>query len=159
MFNTANLGVVAWPVTLTQQVADGSFVDVVVTVWFRVFTRTELRERNQRTIGKMLGRLQELVQRKAAPEEIDAVVKEIDLAARDEEDTLLGRMVRWSGVGDADTNTAIDYTPDIGRAVIAYEAHYQSLWRGLIDASQQARPKNSLPGADGSPAPGQTTTT
>lgn len=159
MFDLAHLGVVAWPVTLTQQATDGTFVDTTITVRYRVFSREELRTRSQATLGKTLMRIHELVRDKANPDEIAGAAQDIDTAAREEEGTLLDRITGWSGVGNAETGGEVPYSPDIGRAVIALEPHYQALWRGLLEASQQARPKNSLPGADGSPAPGQTTTT
>lgn len=166
MFDLAKLGIVHWPVTLAVDNGDGTFTDVPVTIGYRVFTRAELRERGngqmQAALTAMLeiarrpppGTADELVQREA---DIRAASDNITSAAVAEEDVLIQRMVSWTGfVGDG--GKPVDYTPALGRALIEHEPHFRALWNGLMESSQQARPKNSSPGADGATAPGQTTT-
>lgn len=157
MFDTAHQGVIAWPFTLTQQHGD-EFVDVPVTVRFRVFNRDELRERDQRSMASVLGKLVELVRKQADPADIEAARIAMVEADRADEGELVSRIAGWSGFGNAETGEEVAATPELVRAVIAHDPHYQAMWKALLEASRQARPKNSLPGADGAPAPGQTTT-
>jgi hypothetical protein len=157
MFDLAMKGIVAWPGTLTQQ-QGGSFVDVPITVSFRVFTRAELRERDKNALATALGKLYELVRKQASTESIQAVRDEMEVIDRSEEAELRARVTGWSGFGNADSGAELPYTTDLFTAVIAFDPYYQALWKMLLDASRNARPKNSLPGPDSSPGPGQTLT-
>lgn len=166
MFDLAKLGVVRWPVTLTVDNGDGTFTDVPVTIAYRVFTRAELRERGQSQMQAALTKLLDIAKRPPPANEAEIEQRTVDLrnataeVGREEvaqESELLTRITAWSGFGDA-SGAPIDYTADLGRGVIAFEPHYRALWNGLMEASQQAKPKNSSPGADGATAPGQTTT-
>jgi hypothetical protein len=158
MFDLAHKGIVAWPFNLVQQQDGGGFTEVPVTVRFRVFTRAERRERDKKSLATVLGRLMDLVKRKADPEELEAVRAEMEKVGAAEEAELLARIEGWSGFGNAATGEEVPYSAEVAQAVFAYEPHYQRFWAALMEASRQAQPKNSLPGAGGAPAPGQTTT-
>ena len=156
MFNLAHAGIVRWPLVLTQQV-DSAFVDVPVTVAFRVFTRAELREREQKSLTATLAKLSEKVRDKPDVDTLRAALPGIEEADRAEEQILLDRITGWEGFGNAESGEKLPYNRTLGEAVIAHEPHYRALWKGLIDASRQARPKNSSPGADGSATQAPTT--
>lgn len=157
MFDLANKGIVAWPFDLAQSNGDGTFTDVHVVVRYRIFSREELREHEKSTISAVLGKIYELVLKKAPAEEIERARDEAQQADREQEKLLLDRIVGWSGFGNAESGQEVEYTPELGRAVIAWEPHYQRMWSALLDASRLGKPKNSSAGPDGQPAPSPST--
>lgn len=165
MFDLAKIGVVRWPVTLTVDDGD-AFTDVPVSIAYRVFTRAELRQRGTGQMQSALMAMLDIAKRPApaTPDEvaqreadIRAAAESLDSAAVAEEGELLARIVGWTGFVGADGQPA-EYTRELGGALIAHEPHFRALWNGLMEASQQARPKNSSPGAAGPAALGQTST-
>lgn len=171
MFTLAKNGIVWWRIDVPDRDDDGELVERPVRFQLLIRTRAELRQQRldrMRDGATALGEaMQQLTRARTAADvesataAVQAAVDRIadtDAAAADD---LAQRIVGWNAedITDADTGKPVAFTPELRDALLADEARYKALRRGLQEASEGARRKNSLPGRAGSPAPAQVGTT
>lgn len=166
MIRLAADNTVWWRVNVPDRNDDGEIVEQPVRFRFRIYTRKELKEKalaraNAGAVATAEA-MRKLVGQRTR-EEIDAALAEAEAAiARmgdDEElaaQELRDRIIGWrpEDITDQD-GQSVSFSEQLRDALLADEARYQALRRGLLEASRGARPKNSLPGPAGSPAAAQ----
>ncbi|WP_337052489.1 hypothetical protein [Pseudoxanthomonas sp. USHLN014] len=150
MFRAADAGLMWVPVTLPAAEADGD--DPVIWLRMRVFTRAELKAREQDALAHSAepvadGALQTVADVRAivdAAERIDAK----DLAE------LQARVSDWRGVAGAD-DAPLDFDAGSLGALLALPWFFRTVRAALFKASRDGVAKNSLPGSAGTPARAQ----
>lgn len=156
MFRYAKDGCVRWPVTLTQLQEDGSEAEQTFSVLYHRMTRPELRERNEHLLA-YTQRMRDLLPQDGAALAAEAIAERqaLTLAQAATDDALLRARVRdWYGVADQD-GAPLPFSADLLGAFLDDDLLRGVLLRGLLDASEGAKSKNSLPGLAGLPAPAQ----
>lgn len=154
MFKTANLGIVAWPVTLPVD-ADGNVTDTKVLVRLRIRTRAEQRAYKARQLHKLGDKLGKVLHREPLPEglsdtdraaeqerranamlaEIDNVTAEIEAAEDADVADLRGRLISYQPPDGGDYVDFDDATLDVW---LAYRIIVTPLLAALNAASEGA---------------------
>lgn len=146
MFRFAKQGVVFWPVELPQRTEEGELVTGKAYIGYRIFSRTELRERSRKRLALMdekLTSMQRLEQSDACDDFDNTALRE--------------RITAWRDIADENGN-AIAFSHKLLTSMLADAPLHAALLHGLLEASLGAREKNLLPGPGGAPAPVQSTT-
>lgn len=162
MFELAHLKIVKWPVTLAQPGENGEFVDVTVYVDFERLTRTELAQLQADERAQVIESLASTLRKASAAGgtadlSADAAAAETALVAADAKRLgVLQEKVKGWGEQIADRGTPVPFTPATLSALLDVKPVFTAFWRGLLDASENVRPKTSPPSQPGTPAEART---
>jgi hypothetical protein len=166
MIKLAQDNVVWWRVNIPDRTEDGEIVEQPVRFRLRIYTREELKQRGLDRGNRGAAETAEAMRRLITVrtrQDIDAALADAQkaitrMAADDtlELEELRSRIVGWNAddIRGPD-DEPVSFSEQLRDALLADEARYQALSRGLLEASHGARPKNSLPGPAGSPAVAQ----
>lgn len=164
MFDLAHLRIVQWPVTLAQPGDDGEFVDVTLRVKFERLTKAELSKFQVAERTKVFDNLSAQLRKAAATAGLanEEAASDVDRDRSKVEDELAAAelkrydllMERVKGWGDQiiDRGTPVPFSREALSALLEIKPVFTAFWKGLFDASENARPKTSPPSPPGSPA-------
>lgn len=155
MFDLAHMNLVKWPITLTSQ--NGStFEDVTLYVTYERLTKEELAEIQETDRKAYLTALQKL-QRTVTSEKDESADVDAEVVTADQrrDKRLLARVKSW-GDGIVSDGKSVPYSLEVARALFAVKPIFDAFYRGLIECSENARPKTLPPSPGGSVAAAQT---
>lgn len=165
MLRLTNSNEVWWRIDVPDRDDDGELVTRKVRFRLRIFTRAELRERAVDRVRKageaVAGAMRQMLAARTA-EDIDAAHAALTTAADGMAEAaeldaaeVRDRIVGWNAEDVTGEHGPVPFTPELRDALLADEARFGALSAGLLEASQGARAKNSLPGPAGSRAVAQ----
>jgi len=150
MFEFAPKRIVLWPVDLPQRTDDGSEApDKRLLIRYKLLTRSELAARNvdiARTAASNLRSITDMA-------EAERIILGAEERAATYADMLRERLLGWRDPASGQTG---DFSDEDRAALIEDAPTFRALLDGLIDASENAKAKNSSPGPASPPAEAQT---
>lgn len=141
---------VLWPVDMPQQSEDGSEAPPRrMLIRYKLLTRTELAARNAIIARSLVGNLTGVTD----PNEAERIIAAAEQRAAANAEQLRERVLGWR---DPASGKAGDFTAEEREALLEDFPTFDALLRGLVEASEGARAKNSSPGPASPPAEVQT---
>ena len=164
MFDLAHLKILQWPVTLAQPADDGEFAEVTLRVKFERLTKPELSQLQAAERTQVFDNLSVQLRKAAAQGGVakEGVAMDVERDRSKVEDELAAAdakrhamlMARVKGWGDqiVENGTPVAFSPEVLAALLDIKPVFTAFWKGLLECSENARPKTSPPSPPGTPA-------